>query len=148
MDPRLFLTSRMTVDVLHLIIAAISRKLLWNAKPFSITHLLVKLRCWNFMVPLFRHFGHHNYTLFHAELIATFSPAFLHLLLHLTANTRKCVDLHGIKRYNIFRYFMITNSFRSVLRNNYTPPCSIKIKTFGSFSGTCFSCYDILAVFH
>ena len=72
MNSRLFLTSRITVDVLHPIIAAISRKLLWNAKPFSITHLLVKLRCWNFMVPLFRHFGHLNYTTFHAELIATF----------------------------------------------------------------------------
>ena len=72
MNSRLFLTSRITVDVLHPIIAAISRKLLWNAKTFSITHLLVKLRCWNFMVPLFRHFGHLNYTTFHADLIATF----------------------------------------------------------------------------
>ena len=72
MNSRLFLTSRITVDVLHPIIAAISRKLLWNAKTFSITHLLVKLRCWNFMVPLFRHFGHLNYTTFHADIIATF----------------------------------------------------------------------------
>lgn len=29
-----------------------------------------------FMVPLFRHFGHLNYTTFHAELIATFFPFF------------------------------------------------------------------------
>ena len=28
------------------------------------------------MVPLFRHFGHLNYTTFHAELIATFFPFF------------------------------------------------------------------------
>ena len=71
MNSRLFLTSRVTVDVLHPIIAAISRKLLWNARCFSITHLLVKLRCWNFIVPLFRHFGHLDYTTFRAELIAT-----------------------------------------------------------------------------
>ena len=54
------------------------------------------------MVPLFRHFGHLNYTTFLAELIATFFPfsvvcarviatflsAFLHLLLHLTYDVR------------------------------------------------------------